>query len=111
MLSKSQYLQELLLLELDSEASVLNLLTNCSHNNNVKVIPTASPFLWLRAIPADEGIASSASSPAISSVITEDSLANDNLEELLSNAQSVSIVSSKYYQRSLCLMDDYLSIT
>ena len=85
----SKCLQELLLLELDSEASALNLLANCSHNNNVKVIPTTSPFLWLRSMPADEAFGMTSSSSAIPPVLTEDILANDNLEELLANAQSV----------------------
>lgn len=76
-------LQELLLLELDSEASVANLLANCSHSNE-KVIPAASPFLWLRAMPSG----TSNVYPPVK-MFAEDTFANDNLEESLSTAESV----------------------
>lgn len=79
--------KELLLLEFDSELSAVNLLASCSHNNNVKVIPAASPFLWLKAMPSESSASMSARFPLI---MKEDNLANDNLEELLSNAKSIS---------------------
>ncbi|KAI9553544.1 hypothetical protein GHT06_021462 [Daphnia sinensis] len=79
--------KELLLLEFDSELSAVNLLASCSHNNNVKVIPAASPFLWLKAMPSESSASVSARFPP---VIREENLANDNLEDLLSNAKSIS---------------------
>lgn len=50
------------------------------------MIPAASPFLWLKAMPSESSASMSARFPLI---MNEDNLANDNLEELLSNAKSV----------------------
>lgn len=79
-------IQELLLLELDSETAVMNLLSSCSHNSNQKVIPSASPFLWLRAMPSEMSTINH--SPQ---VFNENNAAINNLEEFLSTAKSVKL--------------------
>ena len=79
--------QELLLVEFDSDSSVTSLMQSCSHNDNAKVIPTVSPFLWLRALPSAAG--SNCQDQSLPQITSDDACEKQDLHQLLLDAKSV----------------------
>ena len=61
---------------------------SCSHNDNAKVIPTVSPFLWLRALPAAAG-SSSSQGKSIPQITSDEACEKQDLHQLLLDAKSV----------------------